>query len=510
MRRLRIYATSWKEIASSCINGLLMCVALDTAHGVFAQTKPGANPVTQIVESLRGQNFDEALRECDAALKQEPQDKRIWTLRGMAYAGKETPLSALAAYQHAIYLDPDYLPALEGAAQIEYQQGNAAAAKPLIFRVLLQRPNDPTSHTMLGFLDYAAKDCSDAIPHFEKGGDVLARQPLALAAYGACLGLSGQYEQAIPIFQQALSAEPSIPSVRFNLALAQWKANRPQDALATLQPAIEDSKGQDDSMLLAADIYESINDTQHAVDLLRKAILADPKNVEAYVDFAYLSYDHASMQVGIDILNAGMTQLPNEARLYLARGILYTQLGKFDEAAEDFGVANRLDSKLSVLGAAEGLIASQQHKSSEALSAFRSAAKAQPTDALTQYLLAEALSQQSPPEGSPDYVEEVSAAKLAYQLDPSMVAAHDLLATVYLQAGHTDLALEQSRAALKLDPGDQQALYHSILALRRTGDKDQMASLLKQLAAARTATQAALAQSKRFRLQEVPVAAASH
>jgi tetratricopeptide (TPR) repeat protein len=243
---------------------------------------------------------------------------------------------------------------------------------------------------------------------------------------------------------------------------------------------------------------------------LRKAILADPKNVEAYVDFADLSYDHASMQVGVDILNAGMTQLPNEARLYLVRGILYTQLGEFDEASEDFAVANRLDPKLSVLGAAEGLVASQQHKSGEALSAFRSAAKAQPTDALTQYLLAEALSQQGPPEGSSHYAEEVAAAKRAYRLDPSMVAAHDLLATIYLQGGHADLALEQSRAALKSDPGDQQALYHSILALRRSGDKDQVASLLKQLAAARTATQAALAQSKKFRLQEVPVAAASH
>ncbi len=493
-----------------CVASSLFCFLLEAARGRAAQTSSDPGPVVGIVASLRSQNFDEALRKCDAALQQTPQDKRIWTLRGMAYAGKRTPSSALAAYQQAIHLDPDYLPALEGAAQIEYQQGNAAAATPLIQRVLAQRPDDPTSHTMLGFLDYARDDCADAVPHFGKGGDVLAKQPIALAAYGACLGTAGQYEQAIPLLQQALSAQPSIPGVRFNLALAQWKVNRPQDALATLQPAIEDTKGRNDSMLLAADIYESTNDTQHAVDLLRKAILADPKNVEAYLDFAYLSYDHASMQVGVDILNAGMTQLPNEARLYLVRGILNTQLGKFDEATEDFAVANRLDPKLSVLGAAEGLVASQQHKSGEALSAFRSAAKAQPTDALTQYLLAEALSQQSPPEGSPDYVEEISAAKLAYQLDPSMVAAHDLLATIYLQAGHPDLALEQSRAALKSDPGDQQALYHSILALRRTGDKNQIASLLKQLAAARTATQAALAQSKRFRLQEVPVAAASH
>lgn len=490
-------------------NAILICAFLGTAQAGFAQTNLGGSFVDGITQSLRNQNFDDALRDCDAALKKTPKDKRIWTLRGMAYAGRGSPSAALDSYRHALGLDPAYLPALEGAAQIEYQQ-RSAGAKSLILRVLAQLPNDPTSHTMLAFLEYASKDCAGAIPHFEKGGEVLAKQPLALAAYGACLAQAGQYHQAIPLFQQALSAEPSVESIRFDLALAQWKANQPQEALLTLQPAIEFGSGQSDALLLAADIYESTNDTQHAVDLLRKAILSDPKNVDAYLDFANLSYDHASMQVGIDILNAGIPQLPNEARLYLVRGILYAQLGKFDEATEDFGMANRLDPKLSVLGAVQGLAASQQHKSIEALTAFRAAARAQPKDALTQYLLAEALSQESPHQGSSDYAEEVAAAKLACRLDPSMVAAHDLLATIYLRDGHTSLAIDESNAALAVDPKDQQAIFHLVLGLRKTGQKDRISSLLKQLAALRNATQSEAALTKRYQLQEILVGESGH
>ncbi len=485
-------------------------------HTGFAQTGQGAhsganpgNPVGDIVQSLQRQNFDDALRDADRALKQTPKDKRIWTLRGMAYAGKGEPSLALASYRQAMDLDPAYLPAIEAAAQTAYQQ-RSSAARPLILRVLAQLPNDPTSHSMLAFLDYAAKDCAGAIPHFEKGGEVLARQPIALAAYGACLAQAGHYDQAIPLFQQALSGEPSRESIRFNLALAQWKTGQTQEALSTLQPAMEGGKGQSDALLLAADIWESTNDTQRAVELLRQAILANPSNVDAYLDFASLSYDHASMQVGIDILNTGVTQLPKEARLYLVRGILYTQLGKFDQATDDFGTANRLDPKLSVLGAAKGLEASQEHKSGEALSAFRAAAKAQPKDALTQYLLAEALSQQSPPEGSTEYAEEVGAAKAACRLDPSMTAAHDLLATIYLRDGHTAQAIEQSNAALAADPKDQQAIFHLVLGLRKTGDKERIASLLKQLAALRDATRSDSTQSKRYQLQEIPVDQPSH
>jgi tetratricopeptide (TPR) repeat protein len=473
------------------------------------QASSNSNLVGEIVNSIRTKQFDQALEECDATLKTAPADKRIWTLKGMAYMGKVSSVSALDAYQHALNLDQNYLPALEGAAQVEYQRRDPGA-KAMVLRVLSERPDDPTSHTMLGFLNYEAKDCNGAIEHFQRGGSVLASQPLALSAYGACLAQVGRYQLAIPIFQQVLTAGPSVPSTRYNLALAQWKANQAQEALATLQPALESGGDQSDAILLAADIYESMNDTQHAIDLLRKAILANPKNVEAYVAFASLSYDHASMQVGIDIVNAGLTQLPSEARLYQVRGILYIQLGKFDEASEDFGKANQLNPNLLLLGAAEGLAASQRHKDDQALSSFRAAAKAQPDDALTQYLFAEALSQEGAPEGSADYVEVVAAARKACQLDPSMIVAHDLLATIYLQQSRPQLAMEESRAALKLDPNDQQALFHLILSLRKTGDKDQIPPLLKQMLAARAANQDEQTRNKRFQLQEVPAPSAPH
>jgi tetratricopeptide (TPR) repeat protein len=490
------------------VTSLLLCPSSATLSRA-QQTGTNSKPIGEIVNSIKTSQFDLALKECAAALKTAPADKRIWTLQGMAYMGKVSPAAALKAYRHALNLDQNYLPALEGAAQVEYQRRDPGA-KALILRVLSERPDDPTSHTMLGFLNYGAKDCTGAIEHFRQGGAVLTSQPLALSAYGACLAQDGEYQRAIPIFQQALTVDPSVPNARYNLALAQWKANQAQEALATLQPALENSGDQSGAILLAADIYESMNDTQRAIDLLRRAILANPKNIEAYVAFASLSYDHASMQVGIDIVNAGLTQLPNEARLYLVRGILYIQLGHFDEASEDFGKANQLNPNLSLLGAAEGLAASQRHKDNQALSSFRAAAQAQPDDALTQYFLAEALAQRGAPEGSADYVEVVAAARKAYQLDPSMIAAHDLLATIYLQQAHPQLAMEESRAALKLDPNDQQALYHLILSLRKTGDKDQIPPLLKQMLAARAANQDEQTRNKRFQLQEVPAPSAPH
>ena len=261
--------------------------------------------------------------------------------------------------------------------------------------------------------------------------------------------------------------------------------------------------------MLAAEILDANGETARSVELLRKAILADPKNVDAYLQFAALSFDHASPQVGIDILNAGLTQLPNEPRLFLVRGILQTQLGEFARAAEDFEKASRLDPLLSFLGVAQGLVKSQQHMSAEALDKFRSAVKAHPNEAYAQYLLAEALEEEGAPAGSPRHNEELEAARRAVQLDPRMVAAHDLLSAIYYDDEQTNLAIEQSRASLALDPNDQQAIYHLIVALRKTDRKDQIPALLKRMIELRSNAGNGQKASKQYRLYETPAPAAA-
>jgi tetratricopeptide (TPR) repeat protein len=418
---------------------------------------------------------------------------------------------ALTAYQHALKLAPTYLPALEGAAQTEFQLGHEAA-RPLLQKILAQRPDDATSHAMLGVLEYRKKNCADAADHFEKAAAVIASQPEALTEYGTCLSALKRDQDAVAAFASALALDPAKREARYNLALAQWDAGLSEDALVTLQPLIEAKPAEEDALALAAEILETKGDTARAIELLRKAILANPKSVDSYLQFATLSYDHASPQVGIDILNAGLTQLPNEPRLYLVRGVLLTQLGEFARAAEDFDRANRIDPQLSFLGVAEGLVKSQQHQSAEALAKFRAAVQAHPNEAYAQYLLAEALAEEGKPEGSPEYKEELEAATRAVKLDPRLVAAHDLLSGLYFESGKTDLSIEQSRAALALDPNDQQAVYHLILALRRAGDKEQVATLLKRLAELRAHPQTDEGKKKAYRLYEspAPTVSASH
>ncbi len=334
------------------------------------------------------------------------------------------------------------------------------------------RPDNPTAHAMLAVLQYRKKDYAHAAENFGQCGAALSSQPVALAQYGISLARLKRYDEAVPILQRALSLQPYAPGTRYNLALVQWQAGHPQDAAETLSPLLENAPAGGDPVGLGVQVYESAGNTPAAVELRRKAIQANPKDPANYLAFAMLSYDHGSFQAGVDMVDAGLTQIPNNAQLYLTRGILLSELAQFDKAMADFEHADQLDQHLSLTSTAKGLVHSQEHDLKAAVASFRAEVKQHPNDALTQYLLAEALMEQGPAVGSPGYQKGLAAANRAVRLDPKLAQAHDLLTTAYLRAGKTDLAMEHSRAALQSDPQDQSAVYHLILALRKTDHKD--------------------------------------
>jgi tetratricopeptide (TPR) repeat protein len=473
-----------------------------SGQGSSGQAASGqaSNEVGAISAHMTAQDFDGALQLSTAALKINPQDIRLLTLRGMAYAGKDNSALALESFNQALKISPDFLPALEGAAQVTYLHGGALA-KPYLFRILAAHRTEPTANAMLAVIEYKEGDCQGAIEHFESAIAVLASQPDSLVEYGACLASANRLDAAIPILRQAVDLKPADPIARYNLALAQFNLNQTDAALTTLEPMMAEPSAPEDVLTLEADIYEANNNTQRAVEVLRQAIVSHPKDKSAYLQFAYLSYKHSSVGVGVDMLNVGIAQLPNEAELYLARGVLRSQMSNSSEALDDFGTALRLDPRLSYASDAEGIAKSQAHDDKAALATFRAAAKQHPDDGLAQYLLAEAISQEAPDPATAAFVEGVTAAKRSVALDPKRVEARDLLASMYLRSDQIELSIKESQAALTVDPNDEEALYHEILALRKGDRKLEVPALVQRMMKVREA-KAIEVKPKIYRLAE--------
>ena len=115
------------------------------------------NDVASVTSALRSHEYDSALDLLKPALKTSPGSAQLWMLQGLAYSGKGDQKSALDSYEAALKISPDYLPALEGAAQLEYQAGRQDAV-PFLERILKSRPQDMTTHAMLAVLAFKKGD----------------------------------------------------------------------------------------------------------------------------------------------------------------------------------------------------------------------------------------------------------------------------------------------------------------------------------------------------------------
>jgi tetratricopeptide (TPR) repeat protein len=466
----------------------------------MAQTGADPSSISAIQSALRAGDNEQALALIHTQLQAWPKDVKLWSLEGIALSHLGRDREALVAYNKALAISPDYLAALEGAAELEYKAGSTRAV-PLLNRILKVRPDEPTVHAMLAALAYKKHDCAAAVEHFKKSRTLLASQPVALQEYGACLMDLQKPEEALPVFQQIFALQPIDSHARYNLAVAQFTAQHSADAISTLQPLLETSEPDPDVLDLASAAYEETGDTPRAVNLLRQAIVASPKKVKYYVDFAALSYKHESFQVGVEMIDAGLTQLPKAAPLYIARGILFIQMGQFEKGQTDFDTANRLDPGQASAAVAEGLAQLQASNLDQALKTVETELKVHPNDAFLHYLKAEIISQGGPAVGSPEFNDAVKAASRAVQLQPDLPLARNVLGNLYLQAGQNEKAIEQCRLVLRENPSDQIAVYHLLLALRKINDpKGEVPDLVKRLAELRLQSQRQEATANRYKL----------
>jgi Flp pilus assembly protein TadD len=299
--RMRDYKFARRNELAESIRPVIFTLVLVFLPAVWAQT--GDDPVPSISAALHAQQFEQALRLLQPALERSSRDPRLWSLKGVALSGEGRKKEALVAFQQALRLAPNFLQALEGAVQIEYDAGGDAAI-PLLRRILELRPNDATAHAMLAFVEYQRGHCESAITHFEKAGNLLDSQKDALHAYSSCLIKLNRFNEAASILGRSLALNPGDPHERRLLASIQLMAHKPQDALASLEPLLAVQSADAETLELVSSAYEDVGNTPKAVSTLRQAIILDPREVDLYLDFADLAFIHQSFQVGIDVLTS--------------------------------------------------------------------------------------------------------------------------------------------------------------------------------------------------------------
>ena len=290
-------------------------------------------PVDRSIQLKDAGRFEEALAELDGAIRDGVELARAHYQRALTLDAMGRTDDAIAAYQKAIELRPDYLKALVNLAGIYMARQDAASAgKLLAVAAPLAGDADPVFltnramyHRMIGDARGAIRDAKRAVevapaiagtwvelgqcllldPRGAKESIAASRRALELdpkharAAHNlaATLDKTGEHAAALPYAEQAHAAEPDDMTYTQTRACVLLHLDRAPDAMPLLERVERERPDHFEAQYNLACGLAKTGQTERAIEHVRRAIeLVPPKHRAAFLAHVPNDADLASLR----------------------------------------------------------------------------------------------------------------------------------------------------------------------------------------------------------------------
>ncbi|HVC47096.1 MAG TPA: tetratricopeptide repeat protein [Terracidiphilus sp.] len=287
----------------------------------------------------------------------------------------------------------------------------------------------------------------DAIPH------LLAARRKGIAPYATGINLAicyqgtGQYKSAVEILRE-LEASGTATATVYNLLAQAYLGNRQQ-------------REAWQSFLLAA--------------------AATPKDEKLYAFMADACTDQGDDSLGLTIVNRGLGELPDSARLHYERAVFLARLGSLEEARPEFDRAADLapDGYIGYLAKVQKALYDDDFAKADTI--LHQAIRAGHSDFRMLSLLGTVLLHEGVAPGEPRFAEAQAALEKSAQERPDYSATQIALGKVYLMENQPRQAIEHLEIGRRLEP-DNPAVYATLAsAWEKLGDREKAVAMRRQI-----------------------------
>lgn len=375
-------------------------------------------------------NLDLAEKEFRAVLRLEPGNRDGNYNLGVLLMAKGQPSEAISHFER---VRPADVPSRFNLIRAYFQTNHTVEALRMATELSGQNKNDVQVHFTLGQLLTLAKQYKPAELELEQA-DVLQPGTFEiLLSIGQTYFNDGDYPRAELSLTRALKLKPESPETLYLLAQVCSNESRPRDALELLVDAHKIAPENADIIYLLAQISMSQNYYEDAIPLLESGIQLAPQrsDLHAALGESYFMSDRADK--AFEEFKK-LIEIEHSARSYAFMGISYRQLGRFDEAKQNFQQGLKLDSHNASCLFNLGLIAELQGDSAGSEAMFVEALRSNPDFPLALLELAKLRVQEQRP------LEAAELLKKYVRLSRSP-------ATGYYQLAMVERSLHQTEAA---------------------------------------------------------------
>ena len=278
----------------------------DKAQVVFSRVlksdpkNPQANLAKGQVFFQRGE-FDKAKSHFEVARTADPNN--LMANMSLAMIGVQTNDLVLVSKRSndVLAVDPNNRQAIELAAYVHESKQRYDEALALYQRWEKAYPKDAAPNHKMALLYQRRNDSSSSIAQFKKGVEKDPKDVALLSSYAQALRFSGDFAGANDLYGKILALKPGDPDASIGSAECLKKLEKPDDAVAVLNKAIEaNPKNENLNMTLARTFVEQ-KKPDEAIAQFKKILESSPDNMPALMGLASVYDEQKDYQSEIDI-----------------------------------------------------------------------------------------------------------------------------------------------------------------------------------------------------------------
>jgi tetratricopeptide (TPR) repeat protein len=178
----------------------------------------------------------------DWALKALAQDERCgmaWYCLAIAREKAGDFKGSLQCYESALALSPEHVEIASNLARLAYRMGMREVAEQLFLHYLAQCPGAVEASNNLACVQRDQHRYGDAIETLRPVIEANPENPLLWNTLGTILTDQGEFETALPFFNEALRLDEGFSKARYNRSTATLQLGRPDEALADCEAALQ-------------------------------------------------------------------------------------------------------------------------------------------------------------------------------------------------------------------------------------------------------------------------------
>ena len=269
--------------------------------------------IHQLVALYNQGQLSAVVEQSKALIEQYPDAFIVWNLLGAAKQGLGRMDEAIAAYNKALILKPDYAETYNNIGVILREQGKLDEAIAAYDRALSIKPYFGEAHSNMGVTLQEQGKLDEAIAAYKKA---LILKPDYAKTYnnmGAALQEQGKLDKAIAAYDRALSIEPDYVDAYNNMGNALKDQGKLEEAIAAYNKAL----------ILKPDYAETYNnmgvtlqhqgELEEAIAAYNKALILKPDYAKAYTNMGVTLQEQGNLDKAIAAYDRALSIEPDYA-----------------------------------------------------------------------------------------------------------------------------------------------------------------------------------------------------